>query len=325
MTLPQTFFVVSLTDEKSWPRRQSASQPCYSLPMPTRTGNLRCALALLLLCFMGLTAAAADQNVEAALNSQYGGKILALLHPIDKGSQVYDPDGKVLKGGHEGSWTLFGRILVKKVRVEKMSVLIEGQRIAYVQAGHDLAPARSGGKLKVQINFAKAPASADEANMLLGHVFALTDEDAVKAAPRFWQKYLSAQLLHTPIADSGVDPAGEKPKGLQIVEIDPAGVIRTEKISVELSGHVTPPRALFTPEPEYTEAARHERYQGVVVLGIVIDRTGKVRAPNILRPLGMGLDDSAVSRILTWRFDPAKVDGKPVAVEMNIEVAFNLY
>jgi len=293
--------------------------------MLTRARKLRYALASLLLCFMGLTAAAADQSVEAALNSQYGGKILALLHPIEKGSQVYDPDGKVLKDGHEGPWTLFGRILVKKVRVEKMAVLIEGQRLAYVQAGHDLAPGRSGGKLKVQINFTKAPASADEANALLGHVFALTDEDAVKAAPRFWQKYLSAQLLHTPITDSGVDPAGEKPKGLKIVEIDPAGVMRPEKIRAELSERVTRPRALFTPEPEYTEAARHERYQGVVVLGIVIDSTGKVRAPNILRPLGMGLDDSAVSRILTWRFDPAKVDGKPVAVEMNIEVAFNLY
>jgi hypothetical protein len=29
--------------------------------------------------------------------------------------------------------------------------------------------------------------------------------------------------------------------------------------------------------------------------------------------------------ILTWRFDAAKVDGKPVAVEMNVEVSFNLY
>jgi TonB family protein len=290
-----------------------------------RARNLRYALALLLLCFMGLTAAAADKSVEAALNSQYGGKTLALLHPIDKSSQVYDADGNVLKGGQEGSWTLFGRIFVKKIRVEKTSVLIEGQRLAYVQGRHDFSPVRSGGKLKVQINFTKAPSSADEANALLGHVFALTDEDAIKAAPRFWQKYLSAQLLHTPMTDSGVDPAGEKPKGLQIVEIDPAGVMRPEKIRVELSGHVTPPRALFTPEPEYTEAARHERYQGVVVLGIVIDSTGKVRAPNILRPLGMGLDDSAVSSILTWRFDPAKVDGKPVAVAMNIEVAFNLY
>jgi len=280
--------------------------------------------AFLFLLLAASTAFAADQSIESALNNQYSGKTLALLHPIDKSSQVYDADGNVLKGGQEGSWTLFGRVLVKKVRVEKTSVLIEGQRLAYVQGRHDFSPARSGGKLKVQINFTKAPASADEANALLGHVFALTDEDAIKAAPRFWQKYLSAQLLHTPLSHSSVDPAGEKPKGLRIVEIDPAGAMRPET-RVQLRKGVTPPRPLFTPEPEYAEAARQQRYQGLLVLEIIVDSAGKVRAPIILRPLGMGLDENAVNMVLTWRFDPAKVDGKPVAVAMNIEVAFNLY
>jgi len=133
--------------------------------------------AFLFLLLAASTAFAADQSIESALNHQYGGKTLALLHPIDKSSQVYDADGNVLKGGQEGSWTLFGRIFVKKIRVEKTSVLIEGQRLAYVQGRHDFSPVRSGGKLKVQINFTKAPSSADEATVLLGHVFALTKED----------------------------------------------------------------------------------------------------------------------------------------------------
>jgi len=280
--------------------------------------------AFLFLLLAASTAFAADQSIESALNHQYGGKTLALLHPIDKSSQVYDADGNVLKGGQEGSWTLFGRIFVKKIRVEKTSVLIEGQRLAYVQGRHDFSPVRSGGKLKVQINFTKAPSSADEATVLLGHVFALTKEDVVKSAPGFWQKYLSAQLLHTPLTDSSVDPAGEKPKGLNIVEIDPAGAMRSET-RVQLRKGVTPPRPLFTPEPEYAEVARHQRYQGLLVLQIVVDSAGKVRAPIILRPLGMGLDENAVNMVLTWRFDPAKMDGKPVAVQMNVEVAFNLY
>jgi len=152
----------------------------------------------------------------------------------------------------------------------------------------------------------------------------LTKEDVVKSAPGFWQKYLSAKLLHTPLTDSSVDPAGEKPKGLNIVEIDPAGAMRSET-RVQLRKGVTPPRPLFTPEPEYAEVARQQRYQGLLVLQIVVDSAGKVRAPIILRPLGMGLDENAVNMVLTWRFDPAKMDGKPVAVQMNVEVAFNLY
>ena len=282
-------------------------------------------LTSLLLSLTSLTvASAADQSVESALNSQYAGKTLALLHPIEKSSQVYDADGKVLKGGHEGPWTLFGRILVKKVHFENTSILIEGQRLAYVQAGRDLAPARSGGKLKVQINFAKPPASADEANALLGHIFALTDEDVVKAAPLFWQKYLSTQLLHTPVEEpqSGLQ---QKPAAFNMIEIDADGRTKPGKTRVEMRDGVTRPRPRYTPEPEYTETARHERYQGVVVLEMIVDSTGKVRDATVLRPLGMGLDDTAVSKVLTWRFDPARVDGKPVAVLMNVEVAFNLY
>lgn len=285
-------------------------------------------LASLFLLLTGLTASAADQTVESALNSQYTGKILSLLHPIEKGSQVYDSDGKVLKAGQEGSWTLFGRMLVKKIRIEKNAVLIEGQRLIYVRAGTNLAPAATHQKFKVQINFPKPPASADEANALLGHVFALTDEDVVKAAPLFWQKYLSTQLLHMPAEES---PSGSLASGQQkntafnMIVVDADGRIQPGKTRVEMRDGVTRPRARFTPEPEYTEVARHERYQGVLVLEMVVDSAGKVRAVSVLRPLGMGLDDNAVNTVLTWKFDPARVDGKPVAVQMNVEVAFNLY
>jgi TonB family protein len=285
-----------------------------------RTGFI---LSSCILCLATLTAAAADQSLESALNAQYGGKVLALLHPMEKGSQVYDADGKILKGGHEGSWTLFGRFLVKKVRVDKTSLLIEGERLAYVQAGPDLAPTRAGGKLKVQINFSKAPVSVDDAKDLLGHVFALSDEDVVKAAPRFWQKYLSAQLLHTPAEES--HSSHQKPAAFNMIELDADGRMKPGKTRVEMRDGVVRPHPRYTPEPEYSDAARHERYQGVLVLEMIVDSTGKVSSADILRPLGMGLDENAVSKVLTWRFDPAKVDGKPVTVQMNVEVSFNLH
>jgi len=281
---------------------------------------------LLFLLVISLTAAAAGQNVEAALNTQYGGKILALRHSLEKNSQVYDSTGKMLKGGDEGPWTLYGRFLVKKLRVDKNSLLVEGQRLFYVRAGDVLAPAQSPEKLKVEIKLVQPLASVEEANGLLGQVFCLTDEDVVKSAPRIWQNYLSAQLLHVPVADSATEPEKLKGKGLVVVELDGAGdAVKHEKTRVPLRDGVTWPRATFTPDPEYSDAARRQRYQGTLVLGMVIDATGKVRAPNIIRPLGMGLDENAVKKVLTWRFDPGKVDGKAVAVEMNVEVSFNLY
>jgi protein TonB len=88
---------------------------------------------------------------------------------------------------------------------------------------------------------------------------------------------------------------------------------------------VSAPRAIFTPEPEFSEEARKAKYQGVVVLDIVVGIDGRVHNPKVIRSLGMGLDEKALERVQSWKFDPAKKDGRPVPVEMAIEVAFNLY
>jgi protein TonB len=88
---------------------------------------------------------------------------------------------------------------------------------------------------------------------------------------------------------------------------------------------VSAPRPIYTPEPEFSEEARKAKYQGVVVLTIVVGPDGRVHNPRVLRSLGMGLDEKAVDGVKTWKFDPSKKDGRAVAVEMNIEVAFNLY
>jgi TonB family protein len=88
---------------------------------------------------------------------------------------------------------------------------------------------------------------------------------------------------------------------------------------------VSAPRPIFTPEPEFSEEARKAKYQGVVVLTIIVGTDGRVHNPRVIRALGMGLDEKAIEGVKTWKFDPSKKDGRAVAVEMNIEVAFNLY
>ena len=39
----------------------------------------------------------------------------------------------------------------------------------------------------------------------------------------------------------------------------------------------------------------------------------------------MGLDEKAVEAIRRWRFEPARKDGVPVAVQINVEINFRLY
>jgi TonB family protein len=85
------------------------------------------------------------------------------------------------------------------------------------------------------------------------------------------------------------------------------------------------PRAIYDPEPEYSEEARRVKHQGVVVLALVVDPQGKTRDIRVARSLGMGLDEKAIEAVRKWRFTPGTKDGTPVPVQVNIEVNFRLY
>lgn len=88
---------------------------------------------------------------------------------------------------------------------------------------------------------------------------------------------------------------------------------------------VSMPRAIYSPEPEFSEEARRVKRQGEVTLLTTIGADGLPRNLTVVRSLGMGLDEKALETVRTWRFDPARKDGRPVAVQMNIIVNFHLY
>ncbi len=92
-----------------------------------------------------------------------------------------------------------------------------------------------------------------------------------------------------------------------------------------VGGGVSPPKEIYSPEPEYSEEARKAKYQGTVTVRCVIGPDGRVRDIQLPRALGMGLDEKVIEKVKTWKFEPAKKDGQAVAVAVNIEVNFHLY
>ena len=99
--------------------------------------------------------------------------------------------------------------------------------------------------------------------------------------------------------------------------VEPTGPIR-------VGGDVAPPNKLFSPQPQYTEIARKARITGVVIVEAIIDKSGSVTNVKVLKGLPMGLDQAAVDAIKKWRFEPATLNGKPVAVIYNLTVNFQL-
>lgn len=93
---------------------------------------------------------------------------------------------------------------------------------------------------------------------------------------------------------------------------------------IQVGGDVKAPVKVYDPQPEYTEIARKARIQGVVIVQVIIDEEGNVTSAKILKGLPMGLDQTALEAVEQWRFEPAKLHGKPVSVYYNLTLNFTL-
>ena len=71
---------------------------------------------------------------------------------------------------------------------------------------------------------------------------------------------------------------------------------------------VTAPRLIYAPEPEFSEEARKTKYQGTVVLWLIVGPDGRSRDIRILKSLGMGLDEKAIEALRHWRFEAGRKD-----------------
>ncbi len=94
---------------------------------------------------------------------------------------------------------------------------------------------------------------------------------------------------------------------------------------LSIGGGISEPVPIYSPEPAYSEDARKAKFQGTVLLWIVVDTQGNVRNVQVLKHLGMGLDEEAIKTVSTWKFKPSVRDGVPVPVQVEVEVSFRLF
>jgi protein TonB len=94
---------------------------------------------------------------------------------------------------------------------------------------------------------------------------------------------------------------------------------------MHVGGGVSAPVPIFEVTPEFSEEARKAKFQGVVMVSLVVDAKGLPESVRVTRGVGMGLDEKAVAAVKQYRFKPAMMGGKPVAVEVNVEVNFQIF
>ena len=106
--------------------------------------------------------------------------------------------------------------------------------------------------------------------------------------------------------------------------IAPADSGEAESAPVPVRGDIRPPIAIDTTPANYTEQARREQIEGVVILETVIEKDGTVSEVEVLKGLPHGLSEAAAAAIRQWRFEPATKAGEPIAVSYYLTVDFRL-
>jgi TonB family protein len=90
----------------------------------------------------------------------------------------------------------------------------------------------------------------------------------------------------------------------------------------KIGGDVSAPVLIHSVEPQYPDNIDETTVTGTVQVTIWVDKNGNPSHVRVTRGLGMGLDEKAIVAVHQYRYKPAMKDGKPVMVELNVEVKF---
>jgi outer membrane biosynthesis protein TonB len=275
---------------------------------------------------------------EAQLRQLLVGKTVYLRGGYLDNTLHFDDRGRLTDHSPQGSFTLC-MIQIDKVHVSKHKVEFQGQRYAlhFLDQAEDptkavdkvrITPKKKVVKIsidRVQIEKPKkkkdknkhkepapatavasaAPTSSQYATRMLvdalDRIFAQgIDERMIAAMPDFWKLYYQAAAAKTDY----------RPQDSQIFR--QSAVDQKAKL-------------ISTVEPPSNELAQANGIAGIALYHAVIGTDGKPQQIVAGRPIGFGLDESAVATIRKATFQPAIKEGKPVPVWLDLVVSFRIY
>ena len=276
--------------------------------------------ALLTLAVLSASSAFASDSLEKQLKSDYAGKVLTIRHFYSGEHLKFRSDGSLDGYASTGPWTLDGQIEVQEIHLRGGQLLIKGRRIHLIfdaqpnpqdevtTIGDHPDKQRKGldrevRRLKAEIEIELPNDNPDEqvVSSAIHAVFLTNSDSMLDVVPSYWRGYFAKR------------------------EGKPAPQTKGPVYTFKSGEGMSPPRADANPDPEYSEEARKAKYQGTIVLSLVVDASGAPRDLQIVTPLGLGLDEQAIKAVNSWRFRPGAKDGEPVSVAINVEVSFHLF
>ena len=287
------------------------------------SSKLNVPVTLLALLLLPLRFAwANDGGIDDQLKSDYAGKTLTLRHFYSGEHLRFHSDGTLQGDTSVGPWTIDGQIAIEEIHVRRGLVVMKGRRTYLIfdsqlkpqdelttvgnysgETRKDLEKTLRNLKAEIEIELPSNRPDLKDVSSAIQAVFLTGSESMVDIVPSYWRAYFAQQ------EGKPLPPAESK---------EPVDKVNPK-------GGVSAPRAIYTPDPAFSDEARKMRYQGTAAISLIVDASGATREIQIQRPLGLGLDEKAVAAASAWKFDPAQKDGQPVSVAATVEVSFHLY
>lgn len=85
----------------------------------------------------------------------------------------------------------------------------------------------------------------------------------------------------------------------------------------------TPAFPVFSPKPRVSDRALLPGEAQKVVVEVSVSEAGDVTGETLVHGLGNALDQAVLDTVKTWRFQPATVNGKPVASQADVIFPFD--
>ncbi len=102
-------------------------------------------------------------------------------------------------------------------------------------------------------------------------------------------------------------------------------IFRVVEQSPQFPGGIRALSAYLAKTIRYPTAAHRANVQGKVFVSFVVNEYGSIQEPHILKGIGFGCDEEALRVVLNMpQWVPAKQNGKAVAVQYNLPIAFVL-
>jgi TonB family protein len=86
---------------------------------------------------------------------------------------------------------------------------------------------------------------------------------------------------------------------------------------------IHPAFPIFSPHPPVSDRSLLPSSEQKIVVDVGVDAFGQVVSENLVKGLGNRLDKIVLETVKTWRFQPATLNGKPVATEAELIFPFN--